>query len=171
MLHKGNILSELQRMKKVVQKIPYEAGLEGEKFFKRGFQLGAWQGDTGNQPWDKRKYDDTERGVLLGAGTANLMKGLRKQVMGFYVMVKVTGVATKYADIHNFGGTIKQRVTRKQKKWAWAMFYRTKSPFYKAMALSETLTIKMPKRKFIGQTRQLDVILDKLFTKRFSTFK
>lgn len=153
----GDFFYRLEKIKQAVRNLPVQIGAEAEGFFKDNFRLQGWQGDNGLEPWTKRKNDlDPGRAILVGKAGGHLRRGLRKFVSGNNIQVKVTGVATKYADVHNFGATIKMTPTQKQRKWAWAMFYRTGRPMYKAMALGKTLTIKIPARKFIGNSKQLD---------------
>jgi hypothetical protein len=168
MLNRGNILEEIKRVRKGIKELPLLIGNDAEKFFKDGFRKQAWQGDNGDEKWDKRQHDLTpDRPILIGKGTANLKKGLRKFVAGNYIAVKVTGIAVKYADVHNFGATIKVRITKQSRKFAWAMFYKTGNEMYKAMALTkkDSYTVKIKRRQFLGPTKQLDAINQKRIDK------
>lgn len=89
-----------------------------------------------------------------------------------------------YAAVHNWGGTLHPTVTPRMRRFAWAMFYKesgkdkqttdgrkrkkeknesqaTSRPGadkWKAMALTKkkSLTVKVPQRQFIGESRELD---------------
>jgi phage gpG-like protein len=158
----GTIFEEIEAIQRAVRQIPLLIGNEAENFFKDNFNLGGFQGDKGLEPWKPRKENfGRKRAILVNKG--NLKKGIRKFVIGNIIQVKVTGVATAYADIHNQGGVTHPTVTPKMKAWAWAMFKKTKLAKYKAIALSKgSLTINIPQRKFIGNSRQLDKLINKL---------
>lgn len=49
-------------------------------------------------------------------------------------------VAVPYGAIHEYGGTV--TITEKQRGFFWAMWIKTNDPMWKALALSETYTIK-----------------------------
>jgi len=63
----------------------------------------------------------------------------------------------KYAQAHNEGAKITQKVTARQRRYFWAMYYKhskrrggsKQADAWKAMALAQTITIKMPKRQFM----------------------
>jgi len=140
------------------KRLPILVGAEAERFFIENFRLQGFQGDSGLEAWVKRKDDnDPTRQILKKSG--HLRQGIKKEVTPNNIRVVVTGVATKYADTHNFGETIKIQVTAKMKSWAWALWYQTFDSKYRAMAMQpegKVMTIKMPQRKFIGNSKQLD---------------
>lgn len=168
-------INELNRILGVIKTLPTEVGTEAVNFFKDGFNKQGWQGDNGLEPWKQRKEHIKGRNILIGKGTANLKKGIVKRVMGRTVIITVEGIAEKYADIHNTGGTIQVTNSPAMKKWAWAMYYKeleggsaTYASMYKAMALSKkaNFEVKIPKRQFIGQTRQLERRLNEYIQRR-----
>lgn len=164
-IHHGDFFSSLDRITREIKKLPVLAGAEAERFFIMNFRLQGFQGDTGLEPWPKRKNDlDPTRNILRQTG--KLRQGIKKTVTSNSIQVGVQGPADKYADIHNLGGVIKIQVTAQMKKWAWAMWYQTMKSFYKGIALKpegEYMTITIPQRKFIGNSKQLDNRLQKLF--------
>lgn len=187
-VHQGDIFYRLEKIKQMLKALPKRAGNEAHNFFLDNFKLQGWQGDNGLQKWDKRKSNlDPKRGILVGKQGGHLRRGLRSIVTSTLIQEKVTGPATKYADAHNFGETIRIPVTPKMRKWAWAMYYKLggesikeasktmgeKSSlskhsailFYKRLAMTKksTLTVKMPVRKFIGNSKMLDKRLQTLF--------
>lgn len=58
------------------------------------------------------------------------------------------GTNVPYARIHEEGGTIQQNVTAKQRRFFWAMYMQSQNTMYRAMAMSNTLKIKIPKRPY-----------------------
>ena len=136
-VHVGDFNTGLDKMRKTISGLPVQLGATAENFFRSNFRVQGWQGDNGVEPWLKRKGDSSSRWILVGKGTAHLMKGIRKFVSGNNIVVKVTGIATRYADIHNFGGVIKIPVTAKLRKFAWAMHYKTGKDMWKGMALTK----------------------------------
>lgn len=169
-LNPGDFYTGLDKMRKTIKDLPVQLGAQAENFFRDNFRVQGWQGDNGIEPWAKRKSDASTRWILVGKGTAHLMKGLRKFVSGNNIGVKVTGVATAYADIHNFGGTVQIPVSTKMRKWAWAMFYHTGRDMYKGIALTKksSISIHMPKRQFIGNSKMLDAKLYELIEKKLN---
>ena len=164
-VHHGDFFTELERIKKDLKQLPLLAGAEAERFFIINFRLQGFQGDSGLEPWPKRKHDlDPSRNVLRQTG--KLRQGVKKNVTATSVSVGVVGPADKYADIHNLGGVIQVTVTAKMKRWAWAMWYQTLDSRYKFMALKKEgsiMKITIPQTKFIGNSKQLDAKLEKIF--------
>lgn len=154
-----------EEIKKTVRNLPLQIGNEAEVFFKDNFNKQGFD-DDGLDKWVERKHPVPGRNILTKSG--RLKKEIRKQVIGLKVMVKVMGASEKYADIHNFGGTITIRVTDKLRKYAWKMWYATGAGYWKGIALTKksTLTIKMPQRKFIGASRTLDRKISALIEKQ-----
>lgn len=168
-------LRELNRLLGVMRTLPTEIGTEAVNFFKEGFNKQGWQGDNGLEPWKARKEFIKGRNILIGKGTANLRKGIVKKVRGRTVIITVEGIAEKYADIHNMGGKINVPNTPDLKKWAWAMYYKEKeggsatyAAMYKNMALSKksAFEVEIPKRQFIGVSKQLEQRLNDYIQRR-----
>jgi phage gpG-like protein len=78
----------------------------------------------------------------------------------------LTEVNKPYAPIHEYGGKIKQKVSSKQKGYFFAKYYQTKEDVWKAMALSEFLTIRIKARPYLRpalerfQDEDLEDLLD-----------
>lgn len=72
------------------------------------------------------------------------------------------GSYVQYAQIHNEGGTIHIPITPKMKKYFWAMYQKTKDEKWKYMALTkkQNISLKFPKRQFMGYSATLMKILD-----------
>ncbi len=77
----------------------------------------------------------------------------------------IIGTNVPYARIHNEGGVVHPHVTKKMRGFAWKMYYATKQDKWKGLALTkkETLNIRIPRRKFIGnsavQNKQIKRVL------------
>lgn len=162
-------IAELVRLQKAIQRLPTEVGAEAVKFFKKGFNLQGFQGDSGLDMWDERKKPIKGRKILHGKGTGNLKRGIVKKVMGRIVIITVEGIAEAYADIHNFGGIIKvpYKVGPKTRQNSYAK--KPKIPFVipniKASGKSH-YEINMPRRQFIGHSKQLDKLLKEYVIRR-----
>lgn len=196
-IHLGDFNTGLENMKATIRRLPPQLGAEAEVFFKSNFDVQGWQGDNGLQLWDKRKRDKSTRRILIGKGTAHLKNGLRKFVSGQNISVRVTGVAAKYADAHNFGETIFIPVTSKLRKFAWAMYFKlggtyqkaatttmgerstwnagvsSSVNFWKFIAITRKshLFLKIPQRKFIGNSKMLDNRLHALIERKLTETK
>lgn len=61
------------------------------------------------------------------------------------------GTNKEYAAIHEFGGTVKPRVTPRMRSWAWAMYAETGEEVYKGIALTTKthLEITIPARPYL----------------------
>ncbi len=61
------------------------------------------------------------------------------------------GSNLKYARIQELGGPTHPTVTPKMRRWAWAMFYETKNPMYRGVALTKKakLDIIIPPRSYL----------------------
>lgn len=66
----------------------------------------------------------------------------------------VIGPTVNYAAIHEFGGTVKPTVTPKMRRFAWAMFRKTKESMWKGLALTKKkqLNIRIPARPYMRPT-------------------
>ena len=62
-----------------------------------------------------------------------------------------------YADIHNNGGMITIPITEKSRRYFWYMFKVSNNSMWKALALTkkESITMKIPKRQFMGESKKL----------------
>ncbi len=139
--------------------LPRKVGITANTFFKENFRKQGFD-DGGVRKWEPRKRTRRRgRGVLMDTGR------LRRSIRVLQRSPGRVVIGTKdipYAVIHNEGGIVRPRVTPKMRKWAWAMYYANKgtaeAAFYKNLALTKKtrLTIRIPKRQFIGNSRTLD---------------
>lgn len=145
------------------------ASVAGVNFFKDSFQN---QGFTNEAfvPWQKRTNDlDPGRKILVKSSF--LMQSI--QVFDANNKRIVFGSDADHAEIHNNGGTIKITISDRARKYFWFMFKATGNFMWKAMALTkrDTITIKIPKRQFIGESatfmNELDTWIVQQILKRF----
>ena len=132
-------------------------------FSKQRFREQAWA-DTRTEPWAKRKPGaPREKGRALLIDSGRLRNSIHRiSVTNTSALI---GTDVPYAKIHNEGGVLHPRVTKKMRGFAWKMYYATKQDKWKGLALTKknTLNIRIPKRKFMGnsavQNRQLKRVL------------
>jgi hypothetical protein len=145
------------------------ASVAGVNFFKDSFQN---QGFTNEvfEAWAKRKNDvDPGRKILVKS--SYLMNSI--QVFDSNLQRITFGSDAEHAEINNNGGTVKINITAKSRRYFWFMFKATKNSMWKAMALTKktAITINIPKRQFIGESKtflnELDTWITKEIQKRF----
>lgn len=164
-MSKINKIPDFEAMGKAILKDAESyAAVTGLNFFKESFQK---QGFTDNafEPWQPRKNDLRQGGAIL-VDTGQLRDSLQILERGNY-RIKF-GTFSPYAGIHNHGGIINIPLTKKSRKFFWAMYYHTNNTKYKALALTkkESVFIKMPKRQFIGESKTLLNNLDQWILNR-----
>lgn len=115
------------------------------KHFEDNFQLQGFMDET-LDPWDGRKKDDgSGRAILTGKGSATLRRSIR--VIEATPERIVIGTDLPYAQVHNDGGEFTVRAhTRTSKK---GNVYQVKA-----------YTMRMPQRKFIGNSKALERKID-----------
>ncbi len=152
----------------VMKDLPKKAGEKALQFFLASFIKQGFT-DTSFIPWVKRKDDLSHK--LLNQSYA--LKNSGKIDKADLNEVNISfGEGLNYAAIHNEGGTITVKVSAKMKRYFWYMYKKTEDDKWKWMALTkkETLTIKIPKRQFIGESETLMNELDKMFIDRIKQY-
>ena len=152
----------------VMKDLPKKAGEKALQFFLASFIKQGFT-DTSFIPWVKRKDDLTHK--LLNQSYA--LKASGKIDKADLTEVNISfGEGLNYAAIHNEGGTITVKVSAKMKRFFWYMYKKTQNEKWKWMALTknETLTIKIPKRQYIGESETLMNNLDKMFIDRIKQY-
>ena len=150
----------------IVSDLPQKVAEQARNFFLASFIKQGWT-DTSFIPWVKRKDDLTHK--LLNQSYA--LKNSIKITKADFENVEISaGEGLNYAAIHNEGGTITVKVSAKMKRYFWYMYKKTEDEKWKWMALTkkETLTIKIPKRQFIGESETLMKNLELTFIKAIS---
>ena len=171
----------------VDDRLPRKLGVLAVQHFKQNFRDSGFR-NGGLQPWkrslrevsgDKRA---SSRYKTLTSARNHLMNSTESVVGKGYVSI-VNSVP--YASIHNEGGTIHQNIpiSPDMRKFAWAMFFKSAgirkdkkskgatspenlSPEalkWRGLALTKKSTlsrsIQIPKRQFIGESRELTEIV------------
>ena len=152
----------------VMKDLPKKVGEKALQFFLASFIKQGFT-DTSFIPWVKRKDDLTHK--LLNQSYA--LKASGKIDKADLTEVNISfGEGLNYAAIHNEGGTITVKVSAKMKRFFWYMYKKTEDEKWKWMALTknETLTIKIPKRQYIGESETLMNNLDKMFIDRIKQY-
>lgn len=132
--------------------VRYASGT-GIDFFMDSFQNQGFT-DTNFEAWDKRANDfDPGRKVLIKS--SYLMNSI--DVFDANEQRITFGSDAEHAEIHNNGGSIQISITPKSRKYFWYMFKTTGVSMWKALALTkkQKITIKIPKRQFIGESKVL----------------
>lgn len=138
-----DFLKMAQTLKKDVVRY---AAREGKNFFVESFHNTGFT-DKNFEAWDS-SANNTGKVLTQSAD-------LRDSVDVFERSFKriVFGSDSVYAEIHNNGGVIP--ITKKSRKFFWAMFKETGETKWKAMALTKKQAFKIPKRQFIGESATL----------------
>jgi len=156
------------------RKLPVKVGRIAKDHFQENFRKGGFV-NNGLQQWPKSKRQlsgtssaAAQYGPLLSG--RNHLFGSMKYTPSDY-RVKVAN-EVPYAAIHNEGGTVNPTVTPEMRRFAWAMFYKASgkkkgkrgsmlsnpdAERWKALALTKKskLTVKIPKRQFLGESAEL----------------
>jgi phage gpG-like protein len=189
----NSLADELKRLQadfKVLQKnLPREVGNITRNNFLANFDKEAFN----TNKWTPRKFEDEgkKRNLLVKSG--KLRRSIRV-TMAQWGNIRV-GSNMDYAQIHNEGGTTHPNVTPRMRKFAWAMYYKKKGSagkvadstrdsdirkytkankaagFWLALALTDKkkLTIKIPRRQYMGQDSELEKQITNHIAQRVST--
>ncbi len=148
------------------------------EFFKQRFTTKEWDGE----PWPETKVP-VSRGTLMVRSGALVNSIKPASVTESQVIISAGSEKVQYAKAHNEGETIIIPITAKMRKFAWAKYYEEsgkgvkkgkagntyqsievgeKVNPWKALALTkkDKLTIKMPRRRFMGPS---EILNDTLF--------
>lgn len=143
-------------MKKILSDIRIELLDEFQQNFRRKAFF--------TEKWPDRRFPGN--GSLMWV-TGNLSKSLHARINGNDTVIFSSDA--KYASLHNNGGKLK--VTADMKKYFWAMYYKTKAPHWKGMALKkEGSTITIPKRQFVGWHPTLQKNIDAIVQYRVNQY-
>lgn len=145
------------KIDQIFHNLPTWAGNAYLNFFLDSWERQGWL-DRGLERWAQRKFDEGarrgRRAILVGPGSGRLRRSLRLRVGTDFFEVYTN---TPYAEIHNEGGKVVQKVTPRQRRYFWAMYYKHKrrpdvAERWRRMALSDTITMEIPKRQFMGDS-------------------
>ena len=169
---------ELDRLMR--RQLPIKVGRMAKDHYQENFRKGGFvNGGLQKWPVTKRQLSGSTRAVAsygpLLSGRNHLFSSIKYMPGDYRVTVSND---LPYAAIHNQGGTVSTAVTPKMRRFAWYMYYNTsgrspkgqkgkkKSPaqsaspqaeFWRNLALTrkQKLTVKIPKRQFIGKSEEL----------------
>lgn len=173
--------SEFAKLKKEVddlQKIhmPKHAGRIAVNHFNENFEKGGFV-NNGLHKWKKSNRElhggksATSQYKTLHSSRNQLLQSIRYTPGEGRVVIATN---EPHAPIHNWGGTLNPTVTPKMRKFAWAKFFAaggnnhspsggdggggSEAQFWKRLALTKKtkLTIRMPQRQFLGESKELD---------------
>lgn len=132
-------------------------------FLKQGFT------DTSFIPWVKRQDDDTfgDTHPILNKSQA-LRNSLKIDEATMKRIALSAGDNLAYASIHNNGGTIRLKLTDSMRKYFWYIYMSLTKGYargnqpdhimkwkYMALSKNDEIVIRIPQRKFIGNSEQL----------------
>jgi phage gpG-like protein len=142
--------------------LPDICGVTAINFFQDRFAQKGWIDGAGLEAWEKRKQPGN--GSLL-LKTSNLKDSFEYESSRKWV--EVTNFAP-YSSIHNEGGVLEIRITKKSRKFFWYMYHKTGDGKWKGMALTKKTSLKIfiPKRQFMGHSNLLMKRIDMSFRKR-----
>jgi phage gpG-like protein len=161
---------------KIKKQRPRIVAIEAAKFSKNCFVKGGFTNEAFQQ-WPEGKSPLRGKKTLIGyRNTMNLMQSIRTLEENENRVR--TGTDLEYSEIHNNGGTV--TVTKKMKAYWWAKYYEfaganrktasaqarvnAKAEFCRNMALMKVgAKIRIPQRKYIGESRTLFKTLDDWF--------
>lgn len=165
-----------------------------ESWNRQGFTNASGGFEPWEQRKENTGAKSDTRGILIGKGSAKLRRSLRVIGTPTPSKI-VIGTAVPYAKIHNEGGTISIPITEAMRNFFWAKYYeqtgkatkltpkanrrirpkrterlntdKSSAQKWKNLALTkkQTLTITMPKRKFMGDSALLKPAIDLIITK------
>ena len=180
------IFAELaKKVQREVQiNLPRKVGIIAKNHFTDNFRKGGFV-DSSLEPWQTTKRQQSGRGA---EGKYTPLTSRRDHLMRSITSHPRPGEVTiindvEYANIHNEGGVVNPKVTDKMRRFAWYKVYslagirkgskkkgKTAKPLppeaeaWKAIALTKKsrLHIKIPQRKFIGDSRALNKKIEEL---------
>lgn len=164
----------IQLKKLIHQDLPKKIGNLAVSLFKRNFREGGFFGEK----WVPAKREGAGSGAgarrITLTGSGDLGRSIQYEPGDGEVRVFSD---LEYSRIHNEGGETHPTVTKKMRRFAWAMFYKNggkkaaeadgEAKFWKSIAITKqnTLTIKIVKRQFLGYHDKLQqAIEDKVQT-------
>lgn len=137
--------------------VPRIAGTVATSWFKENFRKQGWvQGAVPWKPRDPSAARNEGRAILVDSG--RLLRSIR--AMDFKYMSVTVGSDVPYAGIHNEGGTINKKV------WVRAHRRRTRrGGLAKVKRHRRQMNLKMPERRFIGESYMLNRELEAAFNR------
>ncbi len=166
--------SELKRF--INELLPRHIGKLAVDHFKDNFRKGGFV-NNGLTAWEKPKRFSEIGGTKQRYGTLLSSKNELFNSISYDAKNNTVFIRSdkEYAAIHNEGGTINSTIpiTDKMRKFAWAMHYNETGgegdSKWKGLALTKkdtlNLSINMPQRQFIGDSKELNTAITELIEK------
>lgn len=167
-----------KKTERAMAKFPVLAANTAENFFKDSFNQQGFSGQT-QEPWPKRKTDknrrDSGRAILVKSG--KLKRSIHRMRADWNAVI--VGTELPYAEIHNngFKGTeqvrqhfrmgTKKAVTRYNKNGTARKGALTRIRTLEHEVKAHSRNMKMPRRRFIGNSPYLDQRIDRVFINEF----
>lgn len=154
-------------LRRVIATAPRAIGVLGVNHWKESFRMQRFN-DYGSQPWPAAT-SHKRRNVLIGKQSGALRNSIQTERANIQ---EIKWVARRpYARIHNEGGITHPKVTPQMRKFAWAMYYKApkaEKNKWKGLALTKkkTLTIRIPQRKYMGNSRAFNRTINKYLSKQ-----
>lgn len=184
-----NLKKVKQNFFNLKQNLPKQIQNEALRYFVRNFDAQRWDGT----PWVPRVDRTNARRILVRRGQLRrALAGSKReatfQIIRFSIFVQSKG-GYNYAEIHNEGGTISKKEGRRTLNFRdvstnvqtgvvsrrFASTNRGRRYMRATSSLNVTVgahTITIPRRRFLGESRELDKILNNLVeTKVNNCFK
>ena len=192
----SRLKDEVER--EVNDRLPRKVGIIAVQHFKQNFRDSGFR-DGGLRPWKKSQRELA--GGKTAASRYKTLTSARNHLMSSTEAHPGRGEVSienpvPYAALHNEGGTLVSNptITPKMRKYAWAMVYKlsgrrrgapkgkgAQQPLseeaqrWKALALTKKTKLriraKMPKRQFIGESRELKEKVSKEITDSINKIK
>lgn len=157
-MNKSNQMPDFLRMStKLLKDLQSDAEVMGMAFIHSNFEN---QGFTNSafEAWKPRKQSISYNLLRV---TNNLFNSIN---VAESTPERITFEAdAPHAQIHNEGGVLNVPITERSRKYFWFMFMQTGNTMWRAMALTKKtrLTIKMPKRQYMGHSETFSNDWDK----------
>ncbi|WP_052594131.1 phage virion morphogenesis protein [Aureispira sp. CCB-QB1] len=150
-----NKIKEIQRKyNHLKRRLPRTIGQVAVNFSKDNFRRQGFLDGGRVNKWKKRKFSGGNEGKALLTQSGKLKKSIAIiRASPSEIVIGTKGIP--YGRIHNEGGQINQKVTNKQRAFFWAKYKASGNELYKRMAMSTKLEIRIPRRKFIGNSTDL----------------
>lgn len=148
-------MKEIQRKySNLKRRLPRVVGQVAVNFSKDNFRRQGFLDGGRVNKWKKRKFNNGNQRKAVLTQSSRLKKSVAIiRASSSEIVIGTRGV--NYGNIHNEGGTIRQTVTNKQRAFFWAKYKASGNELYKRMAMSTKLEIRIPRRKFMGDSTDL----------------
>jgi phage gpG-like protein len=165
-----NLKHILKHFKAILNKAPKVVGRMAVDHFKQNFEVQGFV-NNGLQKWPERKKRKKDKGRAILVKSGNLRDSI--DIVSADTQHIVIGTNMPYAKLHNEGGTIHRSSMSRLYIQNRFKAGKNKGKFKKGTTRGKGGTIKaydikIPKRQFIGNSKELNDKIEQWFTKRIS---